>query len=104
LGLNISGGHAARIQAQDLLLKALQSRLMLLDQLGFEASLAVSRQSNLDLALGAFELLAAAAIPRVRGPFPSPSVLGIAQMDVQFGFSTALDDRFGQLFDQSALC
>ena len=104
LGLHIAGGHATRIQRQDLVFKALQSRLMLLHQLWFKTGLAIARESDFDLALGAFELFAARPVARVACPFPSSPMLGIAQVHVQLGLSTPLDDRLGHLFDQSSLC
>ena len=87
--MNISGGRASPIQREDLVLKVLQSCLMLLDQLRLKAGLAIWRDGDVDLALGAFELLAAAAIACVGGPFSSPSMLGVTWMHITLGLSTA---------------
>ena len=76
---------------------------MLLDKLRLKAGLPISRDGNLNLAWRSFKLLAAAAIARIGAAFLSPSMLRVAQVCVQLGLSTALDDRFGQLFEQSSL-
>jgi len=52
---------------------------------GGTAGLPISRDSNLDLALCPFELLATVAIGRIDCAFPSPSMLGVAQVRVQLG-------------------
>ena len=57
---------------------------MLLDQLRLKAGLAIWRDGDVDLALGAFELLAAGAIASIAGAGFSASMFGIAQMHVQF--------------------
>ena len=77
---------------------------MLLHQLRLKARLPISWQSNLDLALCAFELLAAGPIASIASAGCSPSMLGIAQMRFQFRLSTPLDNGFGQLLDQPSLC
>lgn len=58
---------------------------MLLDELRLKAGLPVSRNSDLDLALRSFELLAAAPIARIGAAFLSPSMLRVAQVCVQLG-------------------
>ena len=76
---------------------------MLRDELRLKAGLPISRDGNLNLALRSFERLAAAAIARIGGAFLSTSMLRVAQVCVQLGLSTTLNDRFGQLFEQSSL-
>jgi hypothetical protein len=51
---------------------------MLLYQLRLKTRLSISWESNLDLALRSFELLAAAPIAGISGACFSPSMLGIA--------------------------
>ena len=77
---------------------------MLLHELWLKARLPVSWESNLDLALCSFELLAAGPIASIARAAFSPSMLGIAQMRFQFRLSTALDNGFGQLLDQPSFC
>ena len=77
---------------------------MLLNQLRLKARLSVPWKRNLDFALRSFELLSAAAIASIARAGLSPSMLGIPEMRFQFGLSTPLNNRFGQLLDQSSLC
>ncbi len=56
---------------------------MLLDQLRFKASLPVSRDSDLNLALRSLELFAARPIAGVGRLLGASSMFGVAQMRVQ---------------------
>jgi hypothetical protein len=58
---------------------------MLLNELRLKASLPISWHGNLDLPLGSFERLAAAAMARIGAAFLSSSMLGVAQVGIQLG-------------------
>jgi hypothetical protein len=98
LGLNIARGHAARIERNDFVIKALQPCLPLLDELRFEAALAVTRHLDLDLSLLAFEGFLTVPIAFVPVGVALARMFGVAQVRVQFRFQAALDHGLGQLF------
>ena len=52
--LDLAHGHAARVHGHDLVVEALETPLMLFDNLGFELGLPIAGNLDLDLAKFAF--------------------------------------------------
>ena len=63
--LDLAHRHAAGIQAQDLVVEAVEPRLALGDELRFETAGAVARYGNLDLAVLGQDRLAAAPVAAI---------------------------------------
>jgi hypothetical protein len=101
LSLNITGRHASCVEGQNFVLKARQTGLLFLNQLGLKASFSVTRNGNFYLSLLALQLFSAGAIATISGcRFWALSVFGIAQVHFQLGFQATLDQSFRQLLDQ----
>ena len=67
--------HAAGIQAQDLVVEAVEPRLALGDELRLETAGTVTRNRNLDLAVLRQDRLAAAPVTAIAVPRPTGSPL-----------------------------
>ena len=78
--LDLANRHAAGIQAQDLVVEAVEPGLALGDELRLEAADAVARHRNLDLAVLGQDRLAAEAVAAVAAAAARRVALLVAQM------------------------
>jgi hypothetical protein len=91
VALNLAHRHAARVKAQNLLIKAVKARLSFGDQLRFEAPSAIARHRNLDLAILGQNRLRAGPVAAVTGPAPGRIAFLITEVLAQFGPERALN-------------
>jgi hypothetical protein len=99
LCLDIARCQPMSIEREDFLVEAFQPRLMLFDQLRFEAAFAIPRNGQLHVTLLALERFPAAAIAAVGTAFFSASVLDIPQTGLKLNFEAALNHGLGQLLE-----
>jgi hypothetical protein len=67
LCLNIAGGHAARIQGQDFVIKAIQACLPFFDQLRLKRALPVARHFDFDVSLLSLQRFLTVPIAHIAG-------------------------------------
>ena len=103
MALDLPHRHAAGIQAQDLVIEAIEPGLPLGDQLRLEAAGAIARHGNLDLAILRQDRLRARPVAAVAGAPAGGIALLVAQMLGQLGPKRSLDQPLLQLFEQPIL-
>jgi len=101
VGLDIAGGHAASIEGDNAVIKALQLPFALFDQLWLEGAITVAGHLELDITMHRANGLWALAIARVAGVLALGRMLGIAEMGVHFRVEDTLGDTLGQLLEQT---
>src|SRR5690606_1072552 len=89
--------HSARVHRDNLVVEAGEPALVLGDQLGIEAALAVARNVDLDLAGVRHHALAAIAVAAVAG------LLIAAEMMIHLGIERPFGQGLLQRIEQSAL-
>jgi hypothetical protein len=98
--LDLAHRHAARVEAQNLVIEAIEPRLALGDQLRLEAAGPVPRDRNVDLAIIGQDGLRARAVTAVAASPPGWIALLVAQMIGQLGPERTFDQGTLQLFEK----
>src|SRR6202044_669135 len=105
--LQVSGdlarAHAPRIHRYDLVVEAREARLSFADDLRLERTVAVPRRLQRQLPEVAFQRLSGLAIARVAAVVAGLVVLRVAHMIGHLGLHGSLQERFGELLQQSML-
>jgi hypothetical protein len=100
MALDLAHRHAARIEAENFLVKAVEPGLALGDQQRLEAAGPVARNGNLDLAIVGQDGLGAGAVAAVATATAGRVALLVAEMFAQLGSQRAFDQRLLQLFEK----
>jgi len=112
VALNLSGGHAAGVERDNLLIDAVKAGLTFLDELRLELTVAADRsharaalraapgRAWAALALNGFRR---SAVARVAAVVAGSRVLVVTQVVRQFALQSTLNQGFGQLLEQSFL-
>src|SRR5688572_12775965 len=103
MALDFAHTHPARIHRDDLLVETVEALLTLSDDLGLEATGAIARDLELELAVLARDGLLRGAVSGVAGVAPLGRMLLVAKMVCELGVHRALDERLGQLLEQAVL-
>jgi len=100
VALNLAHRHAARVEAQNLVIEAVKPRLALGDQQRLEAAGPVARDGNVDLAIIGQNRLRARAVAAVAAAAAGRIALLVAKMLAQFRPKRALDQRLLKLLEK----
>ena len=103
MALDLTHRHATRIEAQNLVVKALEAGLTFGDQLGFKTPSAIARHGNINLAVAGQNGLRADAIAVIATAAPSWIAFFVAEMFGQFRPESPLDQGLLQLFEKPFL-
>jgi hypothetical protein len=101
--LDLAERHPACIERDDLLIEAVEARLVLLDELRLELRSAVAGHVNAHLPALASQRLWRGAIARVAGVGAGGVVLLVAEVVGEFAVEGTLDESFGELLEQAVL-
>ena len=102
-GTSNFGTCTARVQAQNLLIEAVEAGLAFADQLRLEAAGAVARDSNLDRAIVSQKRFRAGAVAAVTAAAAGRIALLVAQMLGQLGSQRTLDQGLLQLLEKTVV-
>ena len=97
--MNFANRHPTCIEGQNLLVKPIPAGLVLGDDLGLKAAMAVARDFYGQLTEFALEGLAAFAVAGVASSVDYAVVFGVAQVLGHLGMQGALDQPFGELLE-----
>ena len=103
VALDLAHRHAARVEAQDLVVEAVEPGLALGDQLRLEAAGPVARDRDLDLAVLGQDRLRARPVAAVAAAAAGRVALLVAKMLGQLRTKRALDQRLLQLLEKPVL-
>ena len=96
-------GHATRIQAEDFVIEACQSRLTLFDELRIERALPGTLHLDVKVSLLSFERFLTRSVASVACRVALARMFGVAQMRIQFCFLlTRSITAMPQFFEQTA--
>jgi len=99
--LDLAHGHAAGIQAQDLVVEPVEPGLAFGDELRLEGSRPVARNRNLDFAILGQKRLRTRPVAAVAAPPPGGIALLVTQMFAQLGAKRPLDQSLLKLLEKS---
>ena len=91
MALDFAHRHAAGIQAQDIVVEAIEPRLSLGDELRLKTAGAVSGDGNLDRAFLGQDPVAASTVATVAGPATCRIALLVAEVLAQLGAERSLN-------------
>src|SRR6202040_741347 len=100
MALDLAHRHAAGIEAENLLVKAVKPGLALGDQQRLEAAGPVARDPDVDLAIIGQDGLRAAAVAAVAAAAAGRIALLVAEMLAQLRSQRPFDQRLLQLFEK----
>jgi len=100
MALDLANRHAARVEAENLLVKAVEPGLALGNQQRLEAAGPIAGDGNLDLAIVGQDGLRAGAVAAVATAAAGRIALLVAEMFAQLRTQRALDQRFLQLLEK----
>jgi hypothetical protein len=100
MALNLTHRHAARVEAQNLVVEAVEPRLAFGDQQWLEAAGPVARDGNIDLAILGQNRLRARAVAVVAAAAARRIALLVAKMLTQLRAKRTLDQRLLQLLEK----
>ena len=103
MALDLAHRHAAGIEAQNLVVEAVEPGLALGDQLRLEAAGPVTRHRNVDRAVLGQDRLRARPVAAVPAATARGIAFLIAQMLAQLGPKRTLDQRLLELLEQPVL-
>src|SRR5215212_7832046 len=99
--LDLAHGHAARVQAENLLVKAVEPGLTLGDQQRLEAAGPVAWHRNVDLAILGQDRLRAGPVAAIAAAAAGRIALLVAKMLAQFRTKRPLNQRLLQLLEKT---
>jgi hypothetical protein len=103
VGLDVADAHPARVERDDLVVKAVEAALVLGHDLRFERPLPVARRADPHRPVLGMQRLGRRAVAAVPGPARRRMAALIAEVVGQLGVHRALDQPPGQLGEQAAL-
>jgi hypothetical protein len=103
MGLYLAHRHATGVQRDDLVIEPIPAGLVLGNQMGLEAAVAVTGHLNGQLTEIALERLLALAVAGVTAHIGNGFVALVAQVLSELGVQCPLDQQLGQLLEQAAV-
>jgi hypothetical protein len=103
MALDLANRHAAGVEAQNLVVKAVEPRLALGDQLRFEAAGPIAGNRDLDLPVLGQDGLSARPVTAVAAAPPRRIALLVAQVLGQLGPQCPLDQGLLELLEKPVL-
>jgi hypothetical protein len=97
VSLNLAAGHPAGVHGDDLVIKAVEACLPLLDKLRLELRRPVARHINLHLPALTFDCLGGLTVTRVASVLACRVVLLITEMMSHLALQRTFDHRFSEL-------